>query len=104
MNDEILLSCSENELLQIAREQGLGILKRGLPRDILVSFVTGAIDPGPQHKADIEYTRAKLELFIEAHWGQVRSQLPGCDGKCRTYKCSDSRHMLCFTPNKDVIQ
>lgn len=104
MSDVVLLTCNETELLKIAREQGLGILKQGLPKELLISFVTGEVEPGPEHKADVEYTRAKLEIFIADNWGRVRSQLPGCNGKCRTYPCSDTRHMQCFTPNKDNIQ
>ena len=41
MNDDILWQCNESELLQMTRAQGLGHLRRGLPRDRLIALVTG---------------------------------------------------------------
>lgn len=103
MNDEILATCNETELLQLARSQGLPPIKRGLPRQVLIDIVRGEIEAGPEHISGTEFTRKKLEEFIRQNWGQIRSQLPGCNGQCTRFPCSEGRHMLCFAPNKDVV-
>lgn len=101
-DDAILNACNETELLTIAHTQGLGRLKRGLPRDLLLDFVIGRKNPSEEHLADTRFTRKLLEQFLAKHWEQVSSQLPGCDGKCTTFPCSEGRHALCFSPNKEA--
>lgn len=100
MNDAVLDHCNETELLGLARGQGLGILRRGLDRRILISLVRGEMNPSPEHLSEIQKTRHSLELFIQQNWGKVSSQLPGCTGTCTTYPCSESRHAKCYKPGK----
>lgn len=104
MTDEILWQCNETELLEMARAQGLGRVRRGLPRQDLVAIVSGAADPTPAQLADTTYTRRKLQLFVLDNISRLRSQLPGCDGHCTTYPCSEIRHAQCFDPNERTIQ
>lgn len=104
MSDNELFLCNETELVQIARRQGLPPLRRDLPKEELVAIVGGYTEPTQHHLAGTKQTREMLQQFLKDHWGVVRSQLPGCDGKCATYPCSDGRHAMCFTPNMDQIQ
>ena len=104
MDDDQLENCNETELLWMARAQGLGHLKRGLPKTVLISIVTGRVDPTPDHYAGSSYSRIKLESFITKYWNIVQSQLPGCNGKCTTYPCSEGRHLTCFESNRDQVQ
>lgn len=103
MNDSVLSDCNETELLSLANAQGLGRLKRGLPKELLVRFVRGEEDPQPSHYAETSQSRKLLEDFIQKHWEKIRSQLPGCNGRCTTFPCSEGRHALCFSPNKDTL-
>lgn len=114
VTEETIKACNETELLQLAKDQGLGRLRRGLPRDILVGIVIGTIDATPEHLAGTNETRALLESEIGApdyetgrqpgrNWAIVRSQLPGCTGLCTKYNCSEGRHALCFSPNVNTI-
>lgn len=100
-DDARLHDCNETELLLMAHAQGLGRLKRGLPRTLLLSFVRGEADPEPEDMSDTIHTRKILQKFIMDHWAKARSQLPGCDGCCTTYPCSEGRHALCYFPNKE---
>lgn len=104
MTDELLWQCNETELIWLARNQGLGHLRRGLPKQELVSIVAGYIQPEEKHFSDTRGSREVLERFVEKNWGVLRSQLPGCDGKCMTYSCTEGKHALCFFPNEDRIQ
>lgn len=103
MSDDALYKCNETELLTIARRQGLGALRRGLPKEELVAIVAGYKNPSSEHYAGTQFTRKKLEDFILANWGVVRSQLPGCNGKCTEYPCSEATHASCFAPNKESV-
>lgn len=102
--DESLEQCNEGELLGMARAQGLPPLRRGLERPVLLAIVTGQIEPTEEHIADTAYTRRQLETFIQKNFAIVRSQLPGCNGKCQTFPCSEGRHMACFAPNESNVQ
>lgn len=104
MNDDILLQTSEGELLEIARRQGLGFLRRGLPRSTLLSVVAGYVNPDQTHYASSQETRRMLQGFITRHFTVLQSQLPGCDGKCTTFRCSEGRHAACFLPNEKSIR
>lgn len=102
--DDALHNCNEGELLGMARTQGLPPLRRGLPRADLLAIVTGQAEPTKDQIADTEYTRRQLENFITKNFAIVRSQLPGCNGKCLTFHCSEGRHMACFAPNEANVQ
>lgn len=103
--DELLHKCNTTELLWMARAQGLGHLRRSLAREVLVGLITGELEFEPmKHLAGTAATRARLEAFIWENIDRTRSQLPGCDGHCTTYHCTEGRHALCFAGNKDVIR
>jgi hypothetical protein len=102
--DAKLWYCNESELIEMAGRQGLGRLRRGIEKGVLIAIVGGYDSPKKEHFSDTTYTRRELEKYIWANIEKARSQLPGCDGKCTTYKCSDGRHGLCFIPNEAVVQ
>jgi hypothetical protein len=104
MDDSILQHCNETELLSLARRQGLGILRRGIPTETLIKLVTGEEPVIPSlHLSETTSTRVVLEQFIQTNITRTRSQLPGCDGKCTTFPCSEGRHALCFVSNEDLL-
>lgn len=98
--DVILSLCNESELLAIAWKQGLGRIRRGIGRSELIALVRGEIELRTDHLATTTETRRILQAFIEKNWGVVRSQLPGCNGKCTTFPCTEGKHALCLFPNK----
>lgn len=103
MDDSILVWCNETELIEIARRQGLGRLRRGMDRLTLINLVRGEIDVAQEHLAGTTDSRTRLERHIWSHIDIVRSQLPGCDGHCTKYPCSEGRHALCFGGNEDTV-
>ncbi len=96
--DAVLWKCNETELLKLARRQGLGFLRFGIKREELISIVGGYSEPRPDHYAGTAETRKELEKHIAKNIEKLRSQLPGCDGRCTTFACSEGRHALCFIP------
>ena len=104
MDDSVLKNCNETELVSLARRQGLGILRRGLPHETLVGLVSGELAMKPEFLSGTTETRAMLETYIFKNYNITRSQLPGCTGKCSTYNCSDGRHAICFSPNAGGVQ
>lgn len=101
--DSVLSWCSETELLALALRQGLGRLRRGIEKSELVGIVSGTIPLRKDHLSETGSTRKLLEDFIAKNWGQLRSQLPGCNGKCCTFPCTEGKHALCFYPNKALL-
>ncbi len=102
--DSVLWQCNETELLDLARRQKIGLLKRGLDLGLLIAIVGGYQEPSPEHLSSTLYSRRELEKYIMSNYGRVSSQLPGCDGHCTTYPCSEARHALCFLPNEALVQ
>ncbi len=102
--DEVLWTCNETELLSIARQQGLGRLRRGIPQQELVDIIRGIVEVRPDHISVTMTTRQLLENFIQSNWGQLQSQLPGCDGRCTTFPCTEGKHALCLFPNKAYLR
>ena len=102
--DEILMDCNESELLWMARMQGHPLLRRGIPREELVRIIAGEIRPEAHHLSGTNHTRASLENGIRARFEIVRGQLPGCDGQCRTFKCTEEKHMSCFLPSARLLE
>jgi hypothetical protein len=100
VDDVSLEQCNETELIAMARAQGLGRLRRGLPPDLLVDIVAGEEVVTRSELSGTSLTRAELQKFIADHIEQARSQLPGCDGRCLTYPCSEGRHALCYSGNR----
>lgn len=98
-----LNECNETELISLAFKQGLGRLRLGLPRHVLIALVEGSLEVTRAHLSDTIESRKLLESFLARHWEKVRSQLPGCNGKCNTFNCSDGRHAMCFEPNKSQV-
>ena len=96
---KILWKLNTTELICLGHVQGLGILKRNLPRETLLAIVGNYIEPLPEHFAQSNYTRQKLEEYIQLNYMKVRNQLPGCTGRCLTYHCTEGRHAGCYSPN-----
>lgn len=103
MDDGILWLCNESELLELARQQGFNPLKRGLPKSDLVAILRGERLPRADEISGTAFTRYALNVFVNRHWGRLASQLPGCNGQCITYQCSEGRHAACFYPNEQAI-
>ena len=113
--EEELSLCNETELIQMARAQGLGRLRRGLPKHELVKIVYGSVPVHPSHVSGTEVTRSMLAMFIHnpeeyppdpkyaGNWERARSQLPACNGICTKFNCSEGKHASCFAPNEAVI-
>jgi hypothetical protein len=103
-DDARLMECNDTELRAMAREQGIGLLRRGLPKEALVLLVSGEIPLAAEHVSDTAGTRAALQKFIADNIERTRSQLPGCDGCCTTYPCTEGRHALCMRGNERIVR
>lgn len=103
MDDTVLWTCNETELLEMARVQGFQPLKRGLPKTDLVAILRGERLPRQDEISGTAFTRYALNVHINRYWGQIASQLPGCNGQCVTFPCSEGRHAACFYPNEQAI-
>lgn len=101
--DETLFNLNESELLWMARLQGLPLLRRGLPQEELIAIVAGAVPVEEKHLAGTNYTRGKLEKFIQENIDRLRGQLPGCNGHCQTFLCTEGKHMSCFLPTEVLL-
>ena len=92
------------ELIEIARDAGLGNLTRSLTHEQLIAVLNGDHRaPGTTQDA-LETKRAKMQNHIRVNWLRLRSQLPGCTGKCTTYGCPDLIVQRCWHGmHKDML-
>jgi hypothetical protein len=103
-DDSILYNCNETELITMAQKT-LGIrLRRGLPKADYVSIVGGYCDAHEGQLSATNQTRHQLQVTIAKKLEVMRSQLPGCNGKCTIYPCSDGRHSVCYSPNEETVK
>lgn len=102
-DDVTLTECNESELHWLARIQGLPFLRRDIPRDELIAIVSGEVKVEQRHLSGTNFTRERLEKFIQINIDRVRGQLPGCDGKCTKFPCTEGKHMTCFCPNEALL-
>lgn len=112
---ELLESCNESELIESARKQGLGRVRRGIAKEELIAIVIGDIPVRQSHLAGTTQSRLMLAEFIhnpsafppnpryDKNWELIRSQLPGCNGICHTYNCSEGRHADCYSSNEQHV-
>lgn len=106
----LLDKCNETELIESARKQGLGRLRRGIPKEELVQLVLGELPVREHHLSRTNLTRYALAEFIgnpeafpqqpNSMWGRFRSQLPNCNGICMVFNCTEGRHMDCYSNNE----
>lgn len=102
--DERLLICNDSELHWIARIQGLPVLRRDIPNEELIAIVSGEAPVEDRHLAGTNHSRGRLEDFITLNFDRVRGQLPGCDGKCRSFMCTEGKHMSCYIPSEPLLE
>lgn len=100
IDDRVLYECNETELITII-QQAYGIrLRRGLPMEEYVAIAGGYCDAHEEQLSGTNETRKVLQTIIAKKRSNIRGQLPGCDGHCTTYPCSDGRHAVCYSPNE----
>jgi len=87
------------ELIQLCREAGLGSVGRATPRE----QVYAALDEGARADCPLEERRETMEAHIRANYRRLRTQLPGCNGKCTTFGCPDLIVQRCWNGLKDDI-
>ena len=94
---------NETELIAMIHRNHIGRVRRGLPREILEGILSGRVPLIADYVSNTTETRSRLQKHIEENWARARSQLPGCDGHCTTWPCTDGQHAACFGVNEDLL-
>lgn len=94
---------NETELLMLIHKNRIGRVRRGLDRAVLEGILAGRIPLTSEHVSTTTETRSRLQKHIEENWTRARSQLPGCDGHCTTWPCTEGQHAACFGVNEDLL-
>jgi hypothetical protein len=96
MYDEL----NRTEIQELIREVDGENAYREAPRKEL----TDALDEsGEIPTCPLEPHRQEMEQHIRKNYRRLRTQLPGCDGKCTTYGCPNIVVVRCWTGFKDDI-
>ena len=89
-----------SELVEMCRNAGIGNFGRNTPREELYE----ALEEGTLPKTcPLEEKRSIMEKHIKKNYRRLRTQLPGCDGKCRSFGCPDIIVQRCWTGFEDDI-
>ena len=83
---EQLLRLNRTELIQIAREAGLGDLTRACDVEDLADLLVGGPDACVEADNLGPWRRA-IEAHIKVNFSRLRSQLPNCTGNCTSFGC-----------------
>jgi len=90
---------NRTEIASICREEGLGNVER--MSDRIYDVVMGMDDediPCP-----LEEHRSTMERHIQRNFRRLRTQLPGCNGRCTTYGCPELIVIRCWQAMKSDI-
>lgn len=85
------------ELIQMAREGGDGNIGRQTPR----SEIYALLENGGQIYCPLEEKRQRMEAHIKKNFRRLRTQLPGCNGKCVSHGCPDMIVQRCWQGFRD---
>ena len=90
-----LKDLNNTELVEACRAAGLGAVERIVAPAALHSVLEGVEDPSafPCH---LEGKRKMMEAHIEKNWRRLRTQLPGCNGKCVSFGCPNLIVQRCW--------
>jgi len=86
---------------QMARVADLGNLSRAATNEELEAALTDDVTEGLE--CPLEERRQRMESHITSNYRQLRSQLPGCNGKCTSFGCTDIVVLRCWRGSKDNI-
>jgi len=79
------------ELVQMCRSAGLGNLSRGSRESLYDALLEDNTTQCP-----LNDKRTVMENHIRKEYHKLRTQLPGCTGKCTTYGCTDVQTLCCW--------
>ena len=86
------------ELIQMCRSAKIGNVGRYTSRkDIIKMLVRG--DSAPT--CPLEEKRSLMESHIKKNYRRLRTQLPGCNGKCVSFGCPDIIVQRCWQGFKE---
>jgi len=96
MYDEL----NRTELQGLCREIDNKNVHREAPRTSLTDALDGV---GSTPDCPIDPHRLEMENHIRRNYRRLRTQLPGCDGKCTTYGCPNIVVVRCWVGFKEDI-
>lgn len=85
------------ELVELCRKAGLGNLPRVSREDLLSALLNDEIPK----LCPLEHKRIRMQEHIKKNYRSLRTQLPGCNGKCTTFGCPDLVVQRCWASFKD---
>ena len=86
------------ELIATARLCGAGAVGRQTPREEIYKILDGLESGG---YCPLEERRQKMESHIQRYYRRLRTQLPGCTGKCTSFGCPDIIVQRCWLGFRD---
>jgi len=86
---------NRTELVETARAAGIGNVRRTQARDSLHALLEGVADPA-DCVCPLEGKRSVMQQHIEQNWRRLRTQLPGCTGKCVSHGCPNIIVQRCW--------
>lgn len=91
---------NKSELVELAREDGLGNLSRGNPSASLLEALEGGDVP---ENCRLDEQRETMQRHIKRNWRRIRTQLPTCNGTCTTFGCPDAVVLGCWLKFRNEI-
>jgi hypothetical protein len=91
-------------MIELCRQQGLGLLNPNLSRIRLSQLVLGEDAPCNGDYCPSTKHRSELEAFVLEHAEILEPQLPLCKGRCVSHGCPIGVALSCFHDNRRHLQ
>jgi len=92
-----LSGVNKSELIQFIKEVTGGNVSRSLTKEDALYILDSVAVIDDEMQDCIEDKRTEMQQHIAANYRRLRTQLPGCNGKCREFGCPDIIVQRCWS-------
>ena len=94
---------NRTELVELARELDVGNISRLASREVIYALLDGEVESDPATDCPLGEHRQMMERHIQRNFRRLRTQLPGCTGKCVSFGCPEGIVLRCWLAFKDDV-
>lgn len=95
-----ILDFNQTEMQKISSDEGI-LLPKTMSTEKMIEALSN--EKPPKSCRTLEPEQQSMEAHIQRYFRRLKSQLPGCTGRCTTHGCPDIVVSSCWNTFKDHI-